>query len=89
MSGMEQAAAPTIDQDGVVSGGLDEAYSVYQDALRQIFYNIQEGRLTEASISVLDVSDWLLTNVVRLGTLLHCLARKLRTLTYDHRTYRR
>jgi hypothetical protein len=68
MGGMSQPVPDAMEEEEYSgSRSLDEAYSVYQDALKQIFLNIREGRLTEASVSMLEVSDWLLSNVVRLG----------------------
>lgn len=64
IAAMDAAPGHTDDAE---AGGLDEAYTAYQDALKQIFYSIQDSRLIEASTSVLDVSDWLLSNVSRLG----------------------
>lgn len=55
------------EQGSVQSGGATEAYEMYQDALKRIFYNIREGKLVEASTSTLEVSNWLLTHVGQLG----------------------
>ncbi|KAI9746533.1 MAG: hypothetical protein M1818_000246 [Claussenomyces sp. TS43310] len=61
-------ASESIDDQGAVqSGGATEAYETYHDALKQIFYDIREGRLAEASASTLEVSNWLLSNVGQLG----------------------
>lgn len=51
------------------SGNLEEAYDLYQTALKEIFYNIQECRLSEAASIVLRVSKWLLEHAVQLGEL--------------------
>jgi len=50
------------------AGGLDEAYAQYQTALKEVFTNIKNGILATASESLLNVSDWLLSHVVELGT---------------------
>lgn len=46
---------------------LDEAYTRYQAALKGIFQNIVNGMLIEASLTLIEVSDWLLTHVGELG----------------------
>ncbi|KAJ2975764.1 hypothetical protein NUW58_g8265 [Xylaria curta] len=57
-------AQTTSDQAAAQMG---EAYEQYQGALREIFTNIQSGRLHTASESLLGVSEWLLSKVVDLG----------------------
>ncbi|PVH68441.1 hypothetical protein DL98DRAFT_522746 [Cadophora sp. DSE1049] len=47
--------------------GMEAAYTAYQTALKQIFQNIINGRLGEASLSLLEVSEWLLGHVWDLG----------------------
>ncbi|PGH03913.1 hypothetical protein AJ80_08615 [Polytolypa hystricis UAMH7299] len=49
------------------SSNFDDAYNQYQRALRQTFENTRVGRLTEASQSLLEISEWLLSNAVELG----------------------
>lgn len=49
--------------------GMEAAYTAYQTALKQIFQNTINGRLGEASLSLLEVSEWLLGHVGDLGTL--------------------
>ncbi len=62
------AAEVSIEEDYPSSaGGLDEAYSSYQTALKEIFQNIRTGVLAAASDSLLNVSDWLLSHVAELG----------------------
>lgn len=71
------ATQPTVsadvgmDDEFPASGGLDEAYASYQTALKDIFSNIRSGVLREASESLMNVSDWLLTHVSELGRLPH------------------
>jgi len=43
--------------------GMEAAYTAYQTALKEIFQNIINGRLGEASQSLLEVSEWLLGHV--------------------------
>ncbi|CCD51477.1 hypothetical protein BofuT4_P017830.1 [Botrytis cinerea T4] len=45
---------------------MEEAYSTYQTALKQIFKNIIDLRLAEAGSSLLEVSEWLLGHVTEL-----------------------
>jgi hypothetical protein len=47
--------------------GMEAAYTAYQTALKVIFQNIINGRLADASLSLLEVSEWLLGHVVDLG----------------------
>lgn len=74
LSGMSQASGTAdvmdtgnLQQQG--AGGMEEAYSTYQTALKQIFKNIIDLRLAEASSSLLEVSEWLLGHVAELGRL--------------------
>ncbi|KAJ5933502.1 hypothetical protein N7454_005831 [Penicillium verhagenii] len=48
---------------------LEEAYSQYQRALRSTFDHTRTGRLVEASRSLLEISEWLVTNSRDLGIL--------------------
>ncbi|KAJ6109882.1 hypothetical protein N7486_002117 [Penicillium sp. IBT 16267x] len=48
---------------------LEEAYSQYQHALRSTFDQTRAGRLAEASRSLLEISEWLVTNSRDLGIL--------------------
>jgi len=47
--------------------GMEEAYGAYQAAIKQIFTNVTQRHLMEASESLLQVSDWLLAHVADLG----------------------
>ncbi len=47
--------------------GMEAAYTAYQTALKEIFQNIINGRLADASLSLLEVSEWLLGHVIDLG----------------------
>lgn len=46
---------------------LEEAYSQYQRALRITFDHTRAGRLLDASRSLLEISEWLVTNARDLG----------------------
>lgn len=46
----------------------DAAYNQYQTALKRTFANIHNGQLMEAAQTLLEISDWLLTHAVELGT---------------------
>lgn len=63
------AADVRMEEEYPAPGGLDEAYASYQSALKEIFQNIRNGVLAAASDSLLNVSDWLLSHVVELGTI--------------------
>jgi hypothetical protein len=69
IGGMPQAAPDLIEPGNLQAQGrgMEEAYSTYQAALKQIFKNIIDGRLGEASQSLLEVSEWLLGHVQDLG----------------------
>lgn len=47
--------------------GLEAAYNSYQTAMKEVFQNIVHGRLGEASQSLLNISEWLLSHVQELG----------------------
>jgi hypothetical protein len=47
--------------------GMEAAYTTYLTALKEVFQNIINGRLAEASSSLLEVSEWLLGHVGDLG----------------------
>lgn len=75
LGGMTQAPASadlmdTGNPQQPGDGGMEEAYSTYQTALKQIFKNIIDLRLAEASSSLLEVSEWLLSHVQELGMLI-------------------
>ncbi|PQE16580.1 37S ribosomal S9 protein [Rutstroemia sp. NJR-2017a BBW] len=69
IGGMPQATPDLIEPGSLQAQGrgMEEAYSTYQAALKQIFKNIIDGRLAEASQSLLEVSEWLLGHVQDLG----------------------
>lgn len=48
-------------------------YALYQTTLRGTFQNIINGRLSEASQSLSEASEWLLSHVEDLGESLHPL----------------
>ena len=47
--------------------GVEAAYLTYQTALKEIFQNVIDGRLAQASQSLLEVSEWLLGHIGDLG----------------------
>lgn len=71
VSGLSQPTAnaevPMEEQEYPVSGGLEEKWIEYQTALRGVFQNIRAGALETASQSLLEVSNWLLSQVQDLG----------------------
>lgn len=46
---------------------LNQAYTQYQDALKEVAANIAKGQLATAGESLRSVSEWLLSNVNELG----------------------
>ena len=69
MGGMSQNA-PEIVEEGdyqQAAPGMEAAHNQYLGALKEIFQNIINGRLAEASLSLLEVSEWLLGHVTELG----------------------
>jgi len=46
---------------------METAYTTYQTALKEVFENIINGRLTEANQSLLEAPEWLLRHVGDLG----------------------
>jgi hypothetical protein len=74
MSGINQGHAEVMEEEEYASAsvdqnraGFEEAYTSYQNALKEIFQNIKNGILIEAGSSLLEVSDWLLSHVDELG----------------------
>lgn len=69
MGGMGQNAPEIMEEEEFQARGpgMEAAYTAYQTALKEIFQNIINGRLSEASQSLLDVSEWLLGHVGDLG----------------------
>ncbi|KAK5157669.1 hypothetical protein LTR04_005342 [Oleoguttula sp. CCFEE 6159] len=55
-----QYAAPATSQ-------FDAAYDAYQTALRRTFEQARDGQLSDAGVSLLEISSWLLGNVESLG----------------------
>jgi hypothetical protein len=69
MGGMPQATSEIMEEEDFQAQGpgMEAAYTAYQTALKEIFQNIINGRLGEASQSLLEVSEWLLGHVGDLG----------------------
>lgn len=53
------------------STSVEESYNRYNQALRRTFQDVRNGRLSSASETLLEMSEWLLGNAVELG---RCLA---------------
>jgi hypothetical protein len=67
---VEQQQQQQIDpsqQPGTDPSSLDQAYAQYQRALRSTFDQTRAGRLVEASESLMEISEWLVTNARDLG----------------------
>jgi len=64
-------AAQQQQQGGGGYGGqtaeLDSAFGSYQDALRRTFESVRDGNLVEAGGTIVQISEWLLTNAEVLG----------------------
>ena len=69
MGGIPQAPSEMMEEEEFQpqGPGMEAAYTTYQTALKEIFQNIINGRLGEASQSLLEVSEWLLGHVGDLG----------------------
>jgi hypothetical protein len=55
------------------SDNMDEAYAGYQQQLKMAFSAISASRLAEAAEEIMNLSRWLLSNVAKLGELVHAL----------------
>jgi hypothetical protein len=71
LGGMPQPAPEIMEEEDFQAHGpgMEAAYTAYQTALKEIFQNIIHGRLADASLSLLEVSEWLLGHVGDLGKL--------------------
>ena len=69
MGGIPQGPPEMMEEDEYPTQGpgMEAAYTTYQTALKEIFQDIINGRLAEASSSLLEVSEWLLGHVGDLG----------------------
>lgn len=55
------------------SDNMDEAYTGYQQQLKMAFAAISASRLAEAAEEIMNLSRWLLSNVAKLGELVHAM----------------
>ncbi|KAH8821689.1 hypothetical protein F5884DRAFT_98538 [Xylogone sp. PMI_703] len=71
MGAMSQTSPDLLEeqeyQPQTTASGMEAAYAGYQTALKGVFHGIVNGRLSEASVSLLEVSEWLLGHVGDLG----------------------
>ena len=69
MGGGEQSGSEVTQQEGLPppSEEVNAEYALYQTTLRGTFQNVINGRLSEASQSLLGASEWLLGHVEDLG----------------------
>jgi hypothetical protein len=66
----ERQIMPSLDDmDEAYNRHLDEAYNRYLQQLKTAFEAISDGRLAQASVKIMDLSRWLLTNITKLGKL--------------------
>jgi hypothetical protein len=63
----EQQQVGPSQQSETDPSSLEQAYAQYQRALRSTFDQTRAGRLVEASGSLLEISEWLVTNARDLG----------------------
>ena len=63
----QQQEPPSSSQEVAEPANLSEAYGQFQRALRGTFDQTRTGRLVEASRSLLEISEWLVTNARDLG----------------------
>jgi hypothetical protein len=56
------------------SDNMEEAYNGYQQQLKMAFVAISASRLAEAAEEIMNLSRWLLSNVAKLGELVHANA---------------
>jgi hypothetical protein len=63
----EQQQVDPSQQSETGPFSLEQAYAQYQRALRNTFDQTRAGRLVEASGSLLEISEWLVTNARDLG----------------------
>lgn len=71
MATQATSSAPDVNMEEsgeYQSNDLNQAYSQYQEALKEVGVNINRGYLAPAGESLRSVSDWLLANVNELGT---------------------
>ncbi|KAL8764259.1 MAG: hypothetical protein Q9184_000228 [Pyrenodesmia sp. 2 TL-2023] len=71
----EQGEPQTSSQD-------DEHNDRFPAAIRQVFRDTSEGRLVEATQSLLEISDWLLVHAQELGNDLRCGPSLIRQTNY-------
>lgn len=69
MGGVSQSPPEATAQEGPQppSAEVNAEYALFQTTLREVFQNIVNGRLAEASQSLLGASEWLLGHVEDLG----------------------
>lgn len=69
MSGLPQNTSDNVADEEFQPEvpGMEEAYTRYQNALKKIYQNILDCRLTDAGKSLLEISEWLLGSVGDLG----------------------
>ncbi|KAF3403698.1 hypothetical protein F1880_009602, partial [Penicillium rolfsii] len=66
---LEQQQVDPAQQSEADPSSLEQAYAQYQRALRSTFDQTRAGRLVDASGSLLEISEWLVTNARDLGIL--------------------
>ncbi|KIM94977.1 hypothetical protein OIDMADRAFT_171952 [Oidiodendron maius Zn] len=65
LGGVPQSGSEAMEQEGLqpATAEVNSEYALYQTTLRETFQNIINGRLSEASQSLLGATEWLLGHV--------------------------
>jgi hypothetical protein len=79
-SSSQQQSQPVPSQTVSESVTLNDAYGQFQRALRGTLDHARAGRLVEASRSLLEISEWLVTNARELGVYFFNLTHSLSTI---------
>jgi hypothetical protein len=68
MADTTQSSQAGYGQAEYSSNQQEAAYTTYQSQLKKVFGDVRDGKLVEAAGSLVNISDWLLTNAESLGT---------------------
>jgi hypothetical protein len=67
MAETSQSSQTGYGQAEYAGNQQEAAYTTYQNQLKKVFGDIRDGKLADASGSLVSISDWLLTNAESLG----------------------
>ena len=68
MADTTQSAQTGYGQAEYSSSQQENAYATYQTELKKVYQDVRDGKLVEASVNLVNISDWLLTNAESLGS---------------------